>query len=72
MTPYIENYWYAKAHRARMSGEHNHARRIIREDIDRSLLASGRRWPIDWTDAEKEEATEKLLSKTISEMEKSQ
>jgi hypothetical protein len=50
----------SKAVRDQVMLEHQHATKLIHDQMDAALIANGTRWPIDWTDAEKLDANKRI------------
>lgn len=59
----LESYWNCPATRRRMDAETQHARDLMNADWDRRLIATGNKWPCNWTPQEKLDATAKIEGK---------
>ena len=61
----LERYWHDAEYRARKDAEYSKTRALINNNIDDAKMANGSRWPNDWTDSEKQEANNALITKRI-------
>ena len=55
--PTLNRYWSDPAYRRRLDAETEHARKLAHDAMDQRLEATGNRWPPNWTEQEKRNAT---------------
>jgi hypothetical protein len=59
----LNRFWNDPAYRRRVQAEIDHANALRQSEFDHALIASGNKWPADWTDAEKADASAALMAK---------
>ena len=59
--PTFERYWNCSETRRRMDAETQHARQLMSADWDARLIATGNKWPCNWTPQEKHDAIEGMM-----------
>lgn len=57
----IERYWADPDYRAQLAQERNVEQARVEFDIELAQIRNGTRWPAHWTDAEKAEASAKVI-----------
>ncbi len=66
----LERYWNDPSFRLQCERETTEMQRDASESIDRHMIEKGIRWPMDWTDEEKQSATDALLKQYQSQGER--
>ena len=61
--PMLNRYWSDRAYRKRIDAETEHARRLAQDNWNAARCASGNRWPVDWTEQDKLDATARIEGK---------